>query len=285
MRKNILILGADGMVGRTVYRYLQTIYPQNVWGTTRRKKNDNKTLLHFTTESYKKNFSNIIKKLKKIDYIINCIAITKNDYQREKLIYTNALFPLLLEKFVEEQQCKLIHISTDGVFPLLAGEVYESSPPGPNDYYSNSKLLGETLSKNALTFRTSFLGLDSVSHKGLLEKIKRSNQSFNGYTNQIWTGCTTLQFAKLCEEIIKKNLFTKFRKASPILHFAPLGPLTKYEIVNTFTKLIKKSLIIKKTKGEERKRILRTDYIYLPFLNQYNNDIKKALQELINFES
>ncbi len=285
MKKNILVLGSDGMVGRAVFLHLNSLFPQHVWGTTRDKKNKKQKIFYLLAANYQKDFNLIIKKIKKIDYVINCIGVLKNNHQREELIYVNSLFPHLLEQLAEKNNFKLIHISTDAIFPLLSGKISESSSAGADDYYSASKLLGETTSVKAITFRSSFIGLDPNKHKGLLEAVIKSKNVFYGYTNQVWTGCTSLQFAQLCEMIIKNNLFSLLQKKSNIFHFSPLGPVSKYKLIRTFIKTVGLPLSIKKRRHEEITRILTTNFFDTLRVDEYTSNINKALQELIQFES
>ncbi len=282
--KNILIFGATGMIGRTVFRYLQSLYPETVWGTTRNETEINAKKLLLTVENYQDNFAQIKKRVKYVDLIINCIGILKDTCTRKELIIVNALFPHQLEELVEKYGCKLIHISTDAVFSPLVGKVNESSSPSPVDYYGNSKLLGETVSKNAITFRSSFIGFNPAKRKGLLEQVRQQKGTFYGYTNQIWTGCTALQFAKLCKQLAADKFFIKLRKISPVYHFAPIGPISKYKLVKTFTKIDNGNYSLKKISNTKINRILTTNYIRELAINNYTNDSEKAIKELIEFE-
>lgn len=281
MKKNILILGSEGMVGRTIFRYLSSLQQHHVWGTTRKENTQN--LLHFTVENYNDDFKHIKKRIKKIDYIINCIGVFNNFKSKKDLITINSLFPHLLEEISEKNNCKLIHISTDAVFSPLSGEVNEITPLSPNDLYGASKVLGETMSKNALTIRSSFIGFDPLHHKGLLEWTLQA-KTINGYTKTMWTGCTSLQFTQFCNELIDKNLFQKLRSKTPVVHFAPLGPISKFQLVKTILQCSNKKTPVKKTPGEKKEIFLTSNYLDLALMSQYTNDIKKALDELISFE-
>jgi dTDP-4-dehydrorhamnose reductase len=283
--KNIVILGADGFVGRLTYLYLSLLFPANVWGTTRNKKEISQTIFYFSAEEYQKHFEILFKKINTIDFVINCIGNVHYQSPHKDLIYANALFPHLLEELAETYEFKLIHISTDAIFSPLSGRVNEKSIPSPIDIYGMSKLLGETASENAITIRTSFIGLDPKKQRGLFENILKNKSEIVGFTNQFWTGCTTLQFAKLCAEIIRKNKFDKLRKHSNVLHFAPLGPISKYTMIKTFLKEQGYKFVLKKTKGEKRKRILTTNLFDLLALRQYTSNIRDAIKEVIAFEN
>lgn len=285
MNKNILILGSDGMVGRTIFLSLQSIYPGHVWGTTRNKKNIAKQKLFLAAETHQKDLTIILRRLKKIDYVINCIALLNPSLSLKDAIYTNAFFPHLLEEEAEKNNFRLIHLSTDAVFSPDCGEVTEVSPPSPTDPYGMTKLLGETSSNNALTFRSSFLGFDPEKQKGLLENIRSAKGPVYGYTNQIWTGCTALQIAELCKAIIIDDAFITLRKKNNIYHFAPLGPISKYSLIKSFLITINAKKMLKKTKNKKKKRILKTIYAQPLFMHTYAANIEQAFQDLLIFEN
>ena len=65
--------------------------------------------------------------------------------------------------------------------------------------------------------------------------------------NQTWSGCTTLQFAKLCKELIKKP------NNSPV-HFVPLGPISKYKLVKDISNELKINVKVNKSESENINR-------------------------------
>lgn len=274
----ILVMGAHGMLGHTVYTYFLNHYP--TWGTVR----------HESTDSHKLTFDAfddtslelLLAKIKNVDYIINCIGILPGN-NPEEMQYGNATFPHKLAQFSEKHKIKVIHVSTDAVFPRLAGHVTEDTPPSPEDAYGISKLRGEPNSPYVLSIRTSLLGLDPYKQKGLLEWILAEKQ-VSGYTNQFWAGCTSLQFAKLCGDIIQHNNFKKMRKKSKIFHFSPLSNITKHAIIKTFLSLVKSKKRITSSEGQPLFRLLDTKYPELLFLDKQKRQLDEALQELITFE-
>ncbi|MBI5122692.1 sugar nucleotide-binding protein [Candidatus Roizmanbacteria bacterium] len=279
-KKNILVLGAQGMLGHTVYAYLCKKFPGSVWGTAQRK---NKKLLSFKVENLDKDLTRIFKEVEQVDYVINCIALleskSKADFKK-----INSDFPLQLVSILKKSNTRLIHISTDAVFCKTQGVVNEKDIPNPEDEYSKSKLRGEPKLKNSLSIRTSILGFDQKSHKGLLEwfLIEESPQ---GYINQLWSGCTTLQLAKLLEFILNKELFECLRNKTAVLHFAPFKKTSKYEILNAFNLHLKHKKEIKQIKSNiEINRQLETCYPEDIYLNLFTKNINTALQELISFE-
>jgi dTDP-4-dehydrorhamnose reductase len=285
-KPHVVILGANGMLGRAVYTFLNDKYPDTVWGTSRDASPKKTKIFYLQATTLEKDLEMILKKINHIDYIINCIAELKSEAQAENLIYINALFPHLLYKVCKRNKIKLLHISTDAVFSDSAGEVNEISSTSPEGLYGASKLLGEVLDEHALTIRTSIVGFDPIHQKGLFEWIKNSDETtLPGYSNQKWTGCTTLQLAQFCHMLIFANQFMKIRKHTELIHFAPLGPMTKYDLVKHF---ITASMLHKQIAKEKSTPITRyltsiysNDYLQQPFIH----DVSKALKELLMFEN
>ncbi len=280
MKNNILVLGATGMLGHTVYSYLCLKFPNAIFGTTR----NNSEFFLLNVDSFEIDFKLIYKKIGKIDYVINCIGILNISKDKKEAEKVNAIFPQKISKYAEKFNFRLIHVSTDAVFNSQCGKVDENVTPDPDSFYGKTKLNGEPKNKHAISIRTSFLGFDWIKHKGLLEWALNSENDIAGYTNQAWSGCTTLQFAKLCEFLIKGDNFDTFRKKSTVLHFSPLGP-TKYELLSKFINLLNKNIqVIKSKSNTPIKRLLTSVYFDNEFIKNYTTDLGKALSDLIKFE-
>ena len=84
-----------------------------------------------------------------------------------KSIHVNSLFPHLLSDYCSEIGTRLIHISTDCVYSGNKGNYSENDIPDPLDFYGRSKLLGELSNNNAITIRTSIIGPEINTSKGL----------------------------------------------------------------------------------------------------------------------
>ncbi len=127
----VLILG-DGLLGSEIVK-------QTGWDYLSRKKDD------FDIDDYACFES--IKNIYNANIIINCIANTdtySND--RESHWHVNYVFVNRLIKFCNENNIKLIHISTDYIY---AGSVNNASeddiPMHCNNWYGYTKLLGDGL--------------------------------------------------------------------------------------------------------------------------------------------
>lgn len=280
---NILVLGASGMLGKAVFEFLKNHYPNSVWGTSRSKKHGRKNLFFLNISSLHADFNKIIKKIKHIDLVINCVASIKTDGNIEEIITTNALFPHQIEKLSEKYGFKLLHVSTDAVFPITSKKVFEKSAPCAQGIYSTSKLLGELSGKNSITVRSSFLGSKSRSKDSFFQ-IALKEKDISGFIDQKWSGSTTLQFAKFCYFLSQDNNFAKFRQASGLFHFIPLSNTTRYEILLNLSKIQKGIKIKKRKSANPITRTLESQYFDNDFYSSYTTNIQQALLELFQFE-
>lgn len=284
----ILVLGAKGMLGHVVYRYLKQKFPETVWGTDRSDTN----FLFFDGLDPKTSYKNLVHTTGKIDVIVNCIALLKpkNELNLSSEIIANykrvnTELPHILERFSERDNFHLIHISTDAVFSPLSGEVYEDSPVSPKGIYEVTKYAGETKSDHALTIRTSIIGLDPYHHKGILEWILSQKEgTIDGYANQLWSGCTTLQLAELCFRLSNPKVFSQLRNKSPVIHFAPLGPITKYALIEATLTFAKSEARCTPAHGAEVSRILKSRYSDMEIFQKFSSSLERAITDLCQYE-
>lgn len=276
----ILVLGCRGMTGSVVFNYLRAKFPKTTYGTHHSKVHGNPNILKFRAEYFSKDIAIINKN--KFDYIINCIGKLPNTQKTSDLILVNSMLPHLLAETFLLTTTKIIHISTDGVFGKKAGTVNEKVPPVPDDIYGKTKLLGEVTANNVLTIRTSLIGFASQRKTGLLEWIINSPEpTINGFTNQKWSGCTTYQFAKLCEFLIEKKYFSLIRAKTSVLHFAPLLA-TKYELIKKTIEIMNLPKKVKKVKSITINRSLISTYKNVIRECETSHILSSALSEASN---
>lgn len=274
----VLVLGATGMLGRIVYEYLFKEAGKNVNGTSTNRQS--KKLIYF---KFRKptDLESLFEK-NRISFVINCIGALKGSLEK-KIKLLNIILPHSLLRLSKKYSFKIVNISTDAVFSAISGQVYETSTPNPEEIYGRSKLKGELL-ENTINIRTSILGFDPIEHKGLLEYIlKNKNKKISGLTKKIWAGSTTLQLSHFIKWLISGDNFNNLLKKTNVIHFSPLGPVTKYEILKTFSNLTNNVKIIKKNAAKQT-RILKTIYIDEIKLKTYTKSLEKALGELIKYE-
>jgi dTDP-4-dehydrorhamnose reductase len=169
------------------------------------------------------------------DWYINCIGLTK-PYIREnnfaeisKAIRVNASWPLELVKFAGSRGAKVLQIGTDCVFQGLKGNYIETDLHDAIDVYGKTKSLGEAPHPAMFILRTSIIGPEPQDNAFLLAWLlgQPLNSSVNGFTNHLWNGVTTLQFARITAGILKNN------PALPrIQHLIPGDIVSKSQLLN-----------------------------------------------------
>jgi dTDP-4-dehydrorhamnose reductase len=134
--------------------------------------------------------------------VVNCTGITKHiDSSPEESIRVNSLMPHLLARLSAERGARLIHISTDCVFSGSKGYYREDDLPDPPDVYGRSKLLGEVDYAPHVTLRTSFIGRELGTRRGLLEWFLSQQGTIKGFRQAFWSGLGAPALARLLLEV------------------------------------------------------------------------------------
>ncbi|MCX5699161.1 MAG: sugar nucleotide-binding protein [Candidatus Omnitrophica bacterium] len=283
----ILVLGATGMLGQMVMKYLARDWGFSVFGTQPQR---NGKWLYLDALKGGKHLKRIFNN-RGFDYCINCIGITKNKIDEAdvvsaaKTIKINALFPHELSFLAAKNGIKVIQISSDGVFSGKNKFYDESFPCDCQDVYGRSKVLGEVDAPDFLNIRCSIVGPSPFEKGGLYQWFisQPNGAKVPGYTNHIWNGVTTLQFAQLCRLIIRKDIFKRMRKESKVFHFAPNQPVTKYELIVLLKKVLDKDItVVRATSGSKAvKRILISKYAIMKKLYPRVVPMVSALKEMV----
>ena len=201
----VVILGSTGMLGSAVSKYLFEKEDYEVY-TSYRKEELKWNERSFFFDALSPNFN----KIPECDYILNCIGIIK-PFMKESLtasILINSLFPRLLSSWGAHTSTKIIHITTDCVFSGKDGNYDENSLHDCTDDYGKTKSLGEP--ENCMVLRTSIIGEEIHKNASLIEWAKSmKGQTVKGFTNHMWNGITTTQYADICTQIIENNLYQR----------------------------------------------------------------------------
>lgn len=152
MKRKILVTGANGQLGSEI---------KNLASSSDHK-------FFFTDIDQVDLSSAILSKfyLEEVspDYIINCAAYTNVDQAESDeagAIKGNIELPGVLVDYAKNEGCRIIHISTDYVFPGNGSRpMLETDATGPNSVYGRTKLEGEKLVLSydkSMVIRTSWL--------------------------------------------------------------------------------------------------------------------------------
>ena len=248
-KHKILILGVSGMLGHALFYYFSKNKKYDTYATQR---GNNKVDKFFPEIMLDKIISNINAdsiqtvqnaiELIKPDVVINCIGIIKQLKEAKDSLISikiNSLFPHQLAEICANNNCRMIHISTDCVFSGKAGNYAEEDFADADDLYGRSKYLGEVDYPNALTLRTSIIGHELNNKISLVDWFLSQKSSVSGFTKAIYTGLPTIEFA----EIIEKYVFPN-RELHGLYHVSS-EPISKYELLKLVAEIYEKDIQIK----------------------------------------
>ena len=224
----VLVLGSTGMLGHQVSLFLSKKKEYEVIDLSFRTKLTDKTIICDITN--KNAFNKIIKDVNP-DVIVNCIGVLINGSTSNpaNAVYINAYFPHALRQIAEENNAKVIHISTDCVFSGKKGAYTIDDFKDGSDVYAKSKSLGEIITENHLTLRTSIIGPELKENgEGLFHWfLKNEETAISGYTKAIWSGVTTIELAKIIDISIQNELTGIYQITNNI-------PINKYDLLKLF---------------------------------------------------
>lgn len=231
----VLILGASGMLGHTLFRALGESPLYEVHGTSRRRDALEDFLpghmmgrVAFGVDAM--NLQSVVSVLDSVapDVVVNCIGIIKQApsvRHNASTIQLNSLLPHQLLDACSSRGMRLIHVSTDCVFSGNGGNYRESDRPDPIDLYGKSKLLGEVSEASSLTLRTSIVGRELREHRSLIDWFLAQTGVVAGYDKAIYSGLTTTEFAGLLATTVLPD-----RSLSGLYHIAS-APISKYQLL------------------------------------------------------
>lgn len=244
---NVLILGATGMLGYSLFSNLSEYPNLNVKGTVRTLNGVEKFFDMYNDRIIKNvdidDLSSIRKAIDefKPNIVINCIGVIKQkDTSKNHLksVQINALLPHQLASLCDQSNAKLIHFSTDCVFDGSTGFYSEGDIPNANDLYGRSKCLGEVDYGKHLTIRTSIIGHELSSSRSLIDWFMTQTGEVKGFSKAVFSGLPTVYLAKVLGEIIipKEDL-------SGLYHIS-VEPINKYALLSLVSDIYNKKITI-----------------------------------------
>jgi len=245
---SVAILGSTGMLGNAVTDYFVK-NPNYIAYTSYRKEE----LKRESDSFYFDANTTSLDMIPDCDYVINCIGIIKPYIANSisNAIQINSLFPHKLSDWCKKRNKKLIHITTDCVFSGNDGKYTEDSLHDCLDSYGKSKSLGEP--NNCMVIRTSIIGEEIHQNASLIEWVKSSRgKKIKGYTNHLWNGVTTTQFASVCDQIIRNNLYEED------LFHVHSNDVNKYQLVSSINRHFNLNIEIEPFVATPCDRTLRT---------------------------
>lgn len=203
----ILVLGASGMLGHTLYARLHKAGVYDVRATARKAEFlgaylSADKLAKISGGVDADNFDSIVKVIGefKPDQVINCIGIIKQlaaSTEHIPALSVNSLFPHRLAMLCKAAGVRIIHVSSDCVFDGSKGNYLETDASNASDLYGRTKFLGEVDYPHAVTLRTSIIGHELGTRYGLVEWFLQQTGTVKGYTSAIFSGFPTVELADI----------------------------------------------------------------------------------------
>lgn len=211
----VLVLGASGMLGSSVFRLFSSDRSYVAWGTIRNTVTRN----HFVENMHERLLSGVdvldhdalVRTLEYVrpDVVVNCVGIIKQlaDAQDPLTILPiNSLLPHKLAKLCSLLGARLIHISTDCVFSGRKGFYSEADLSDAEDLYGKSKFIGEVHKQgNTVTLRTSIIGHELQSNVALVDWFLSQKHSVKGFSRAIFSGVPTIELASVIKDYVVNN--------------------------------------------------------------------------------
>jgi dTDP-4-dehydrorhamnose reductase len=210
-RRKILVLGASGMLGHAVLRYFSERGQHSVTGSVRSQASRNllptalqqRVVIGVDVENID-SLSQLFADVRP-DIVINCIGLVKQLAAAEDVLAAlpiNSLLPHRVARLCSISGARLIHISTDCVFSGSTGMYREGDFSDATDLYGRSKFLGEVDYPHAITLRTSIIGHELDSARGLVEWFLSQKAGVLGYSRAVFSGLTTVELARVMHDFV-----------------------------------------------------------------------------------
>jgi len=278
----ILITGYLGMLGSDLVKLLD-------------EENQHELILTDIEELDITNLEEVKEMLRqeKPEAVINVAAYTDVDgceTNRELAYNVNSIGPKNLAIACGEIGAKLLHISTDYVFPGKNTQPYkEDDATGPQSYYGVTKLKAEEFieesMENFFIVRTAWLyGIDGKNFVKTMLYLAENNPEITVVNDQRGSPTFTVDLAKGIIELVKTDKYG-------IYHLTNSGECTWYDFANDIFELANVDVEVKPvTTAEYPTPAKRPEYSVLS-LEKWNNsgftpmrNYKDALKEYLKLE-
>ena len=241
---DIFILGSSGMLGNTLLRYFESLNQYKVIGSIRGTNPPaelnifRKLLCNNLDVEDEENLFNVLSKYQP-KIVINCIGVVKQlSFSKDpiKSIVINSLLPHKLSEICKSIDSRLIQISTDCVFSGKKGMYSEFDNSDAQDLYGKTKFLGEVVSSNDITLRTSIIGHELETSHSLLEWFLSQENEVKGFRKAIFSGLPTIELARIIHKFIIPN-----RNLKGLYHVSS-DPIDKFTLLNLISEIYRKEI-------------------------------------------
>jgi dTDP-4-dehydrorhamnose reductase len=232
----VFLLGHRGMLGHVVARFLEQQGCEVATSSLRYEGAARDPLVEMVRNSG-------------CEWVVNALGRIKQKSEDASELYTaNSLFPLHLSTRMRPEQ-RLIHASSDCVFSGRRGRYAIGDERDAEDVYGLSKALGEAVAQpgRCWVIRTSIIGPELGKGLGLMGWFLRQSGEVKGYTNHLWNGITTLEWAEIAWELMNGQLSAE----GPLIQAGTWPALSKCEVLRLIGTAWDSSVQVRPTEAGE----------------------------------
>lgn len=240
MKKKLLIIGMSGLLGNNLAYMFRERYDITGWYNSHKvfMPGVNSYKVDITDKQSVKEFLSDYKP----DIILHCASLTNIDYcenNKEETRRVSVEGTQNIATACNNQDTKLVYISTDAVYDGKKGNYTEDDSVSPCNYYGLTKYDAEDVikeHKNYIIVRTNIFGWNIQNKHSLAEWILYNLQrglNINGFNDAIFSSIYTIEFARIMDMMLGKDLIGTFNLASRT-------SLSKYEFAMLIAEVFNK---------------------------------------------
>jgi len=271
----LLVIGCNSVLGQVVSLYCSQ-HNNHVDGLDDEKSClfDDREIFSLQIEPSSMNAIESIIKSENYDAILNCAAMLIKDSEEypERADFVNGVFPHYLEELTAGTNTVIVHRSTDCVFSGKKGNYSLNDIPDGSSPYARTKSKGEIVNDKDITIRTSLIGPDIDKQGTDLFNWFINQSEVNGFANSIWTGITTIEYAK-------DALYLLNNKKHGLFQCVPDKPITKYELIMLFEKYFPRNRVINRVENELVNKALKQEIsgtgLHIPSYEEQISEMKE----------
>jgi len=247
----VLIIGATGMLGYSLFSNLSDNSELDVYGTVRNLAGKEAFFTNTSDKLFKGVEVNNIASVEEVianvkpNVVINCIGLIKQhgiSKQHVDAVSINSLLPHQIAAICDRYDAKFIHFSTDCIFSGHKGDYLESDLPEAQDLYGKTKCLGEVDYAPHLTLRTSIIGHELSSNVSLIDWFLSQSGTTKGFSKAVFSGLPTCVIGKILAENILP-IISSTNELTGLYHLS-VEPIDKYSLLQLVASIYRKEIEI-----------------------------------------
>ena len=207
----VLVLGASGLLGHTIFRVLSETTEWSVVGAVRNPRMRavfppalaERIVVCGDLEDPAQLSATVTTASPEV--VVNCLSVPKSEVREDnlrKLLSNLSVLPQRISHTCALVGARLIHFSSDGVFSGERGGYSEDDLPDATDVYGLAKYLGEVSHPHTISIRTSMIGHELQTANGLLEWFLSQDRKCTCFRRAIFSGLPTVELAGITRDFV-----------------------------------------------------------------------------------